>query len=66
MLDTMIWWLVIMTPGVMTITYIIWRTECRGSSDQKFPPQASNILCGTRVQIPAYDAEPRKVSKSPF
>ena len=32
MYDNLIWWLLIMTPGVLSMACFIWRMESRGAS----------------------------------
>jgi hypothetical protein len=31
MYDNFMWWLLVMTPAVLTMTYFIFKVECRGA-----------------------------------
>jgi hypothetical protein len=52
MYDSLIWWLTIITPGVLLITCLIWRMESGGLSNSHPLCQVTRkIMCGNEVKM---------------
>jgi hypothetical protein len=52
MYDGLIWWLTLITPGVLLITFFIWRMEIHGTW-HSYPPGQENrrMSCSNKVKM---------------